>query len=147
MKNYKIDEAKFLSDYFAIEESRDSKIKESESVLAELGDRIKRLKPETVAQIRADIVADIDREIGEQKYFYDKYIIIEDICECVDNCVAVGEQYFETVQIVEPTIYEAIQTNTEAIEPSPTVDIDFSFEAPIIDTNMNIGTEDLIKNL
>lgn len=114
MRNYKIDEAKFLADYLAIEGSRAEKIVEAEGVLAELSDRMKRLQPETIAQIKADIHADIDKEIGEQRAFYDKYIVIEEI----DEIKAVDEGVVVVEEIVETTTYDAIQITTEPVDMS-----------------------------
>jgi hypothetical protein len=142
MINYKVNEAKFLADYLAIEESRSEKVLEAEKILVELGDRIKKLKPETVAQIKSDIYSDIDKEICEQKSFYDKYIIVEELC---DNCrinveelvsdssandlliEPLAEEESMSIQIDDSLAYGAVQINTE---PTDTIDI----ETTIIDT-------------
>ena len=127
MIKYKINEEEFLKDYFAIEESRQDKILESESVLAELGDRIKRLKPETLVQIKADIYADIDKEIGEQTAFYKKYITaeeVEDIPEIdtmddvCDDCVnsTIEPQTIELEQVVEPSEYVPVQAYSDTTD-------------------------------
>lgn len=126
MINYKVNEAKFLADYLAIEESRSEKVLEAEKILVELGDRIKRLKPETVAQIKSDIYSDIDKEICEQKSFYDKYIIIEEACDSYAT-EPVVDTNCESVQIDESLVYEAVQTYTEPTEP-------ISVETTITDT-------------
>lgn len=126
MIKYKINEEEFLKDYFAIEESRQDKILESENVLAELGDRIKRLKPETLVQIKADIYADIDKEIGEQTAFYKKYITAEEVedipeidtIDVCDDCVngTTEPQTVELEQVVESSEYVPVQAYSDTTD-------------------------------
>lgn len=97
---HKVKTEDFIKDYFEILESKEEKVAEAEKMLEAMGEQFKRLKAETVEQIKADITHDINIEIKSLVEPYEKYIYTveeEDVVEipaeiAVEPNLDVGEQ-------------------------------------------------------
>ena len=114
-----VDTQKYLEDYLALDALREAKISEALLTLdALVAERLKALEAEIREQIKAGIIADIDKEVGAEKERYEKYI---QIVEVPEEIIAP-----EIVETVEQTVSEY---NADVAESPTTEEVTLEINA------------------